>query len=117
MTSEARQRLFVRATLDPSATVDLDPGQTNYLVNVLRMKPGDPIAVFNGRDGEWKATLVERKRRTVALQVERRDREQTPRPDLYYLFAPLKQGRLDYMIQKAVEMGAGLMTPVLTQHT
>jgi len=117
MTEGTRQRLFVRTSLSAGATVDLDPAQTNYLVNVLRMAPGESIAVFNGRDGEWKATLVERRRRSFALTAERQDRTQTDRPDLYYLFAPLKQGRLDYMIQKAVEMGAGMMTPVLTQHT
>jgi 16S rRNA (uracil1498-N3)-methyltransferase len=117
MAVATRQRLFVRTSLSAGATVDLDPAQTNYLVNVLRMAPGESVAVFNGRDGEWKASLVERRRRSYALTVERQDRQQTARPDLYYLFAPLKQGRLDYMIQKAVEMGAGLMTPVLTQHT
>jgi 16S rRNA (uracil1498-N3)-methyltransferase len=117
MTVDTRQRLFVRTSLTAGATVDLDPAQTNYLVNVLRMAPGESVSVFNGRDGEWKASLVERRRRSFALTVDRQDRAQPERPDLYYLFAPLKQGRLDYMVQKAVEMGAGMMTPVLTQHT
>ena len=115
--SRPANRLFFRARLTEGAVVDLDRTQTNYLVNVLRLSAGDRVLLFNGQDGEWLARLVERNRRNVALSMERQEREQTPRPDLYYLFAPLKQGRLDYMIQKAVEMGAGLLTPVLTQHT
>jgi len=110
-------RLFVRARLTGGATVELDHGQANYLGNVLRMKAGDPLLVFNGTDGEWRAIITERGRRGLVLTAEAQTRPQTPRPALYYLFAPLKQGRLDYMIQKAVELGAGLMTPVLTQHT
>ncbi len=113
----AKQRLFFRARLSVGAIVDLDRGQTNYLVNVLRMVPGGAVHVFNGRDGEWRAVLTQRNRRAWALTIERQERQQEPKPDMYYLFAPLKQGRLDYMVQKAVEMGVGLLTPVLTQHS
>lgn len=111
------QRLFVRSRLSAGAVLDIDRNQMNYLVNVLRLGNGDAIRVFNGEDGEWRAILTERNRRSHALSIEREERPQTARPDLYYLFAPLKHGRLDYMVQKAVEMGAGLLTPVLTQHT
>lgn len=109
------KRLFLRARLSAGATIDLDRGQSNYLVNVLRMSPGGEILVFNGSDGEWRATLGQRDRRVWILTVGTQERPQTDPPDLYYLFAPLKQGRLDYMVQKAVEMGASLLTPVLTQ--
>ncbi len=111
------QRLFVRARLAAGASVELDSGQANYLVNVLRKERGDAVLVFNGQDGEWRASLADRSRRGWSLHVDSQTRLQTPRPDLYYLFAPLKHGRLDYMVQKAVEMGAGLLCPVLTQHT
>ncbi len=108
------KRLYLRSRLAAGMTVDLDRGQSNYLVNVLRMEPGATIAVFNGSDGEWEAALGQRDRRAWGLTVQGQLREQTAAPDLYYLFAPLKQARLDYMVQKAVEMGAGLLTPVLT---
>lgn len=110
------KRLFLRARFTAGATVDLDRGQSNYLVNVLRMEPGGSILVFNGTDGEWRAVLGQRDRRIWMLNIEAQERPQTERPDLHYLFAPLKQARLDYMVQKAVEMGAGMLTPVLTQH-
>ncbi|MGD9740298.1 MAG: 16S rRNA (uracil(1498)-N(3))-methyltransferase [Bauldia sp.] len=117
MAAETRQRLFLRARLSAGTVIDLDRTQSNYLINVLRMEKGDALSVFNGQDGQWRAVLSERNRRTPTLSIEKLERDQTERPDLYYLFAPLKQGRLDYMVQKAVEMGAGLLTPVLTQHT
>ena len=110
------QRLFLRHRLAAGATIELDRGQANYLVNVLRMKDGGAIRVFNGKDGEWTALLARGDRRGHALKVERLERGQGESPDLYYLFAPLKQARLDYMVQKAVEMGVGLLAPVLTQH-
>ena len=110
------QRLFMRSRLSAGAVIDLDRGQTNYLTNVLRMNAGAAIRVFNGRDGEWQALLTQRDRRNWALTIERQERPQEARPDLRYLFAPLKHARLDYMVQKAVEMGVGRLTPVLTQH-
>lgn len=91
--------------------------QVNYLLNVLRLKDGDEVLAFNGRDGEWIAALVAAGRRQADLKPLRQVRPQTPQPDLHYLFAPLKHARLDYMAQKAVEMGAGLLQPVLTRHT
>jgi 16S rRNA (uracil1498-N3)-methyltransferase len=110
------KRLFVRAALAAGAEVELDQGQANYLVNVLRMNEGDPLLLFNGRDGEWRATLAARSRRARNLVVGKRLRGQTPPPDLHYLFVPLKQARLDYMVEKATEMGAGRLRPVLSQH-
>ncbi len=111
------QRLFVEAGLGHEAMVPLDRAQANYLLNVLRFKPGDPLLVFNGLDGEWRATLAEVGRKAASLHVVERTRPQ-PAPSLITsCFAPLKHARLDYMVQKAVEMGAGVLQPVLTQHT
>jgi 16S rRNA (uracil1498-N3)-methyltransferase len=109
-------RLFVQAALAPDTAVTLDRGQANYLVNVLRLRAGEQVLAFNGRDGEWRAGLIVEGRKRVALAVTEQTRPQ-PRPgDLHYLFSPLKHARLDYMVQKAVEMGASLLQPVLTQH-
>jgi 16S rRNA (uracil1498-N3)-methyltransferase len=109
-------RLFVRASLSEGATVALDRAQANYLLNVLRMKTGDAVLLFNGTDGEWRAVIDDASRRSPTLRVETEARPQTPVPDLHYLFAPLKQARLDYMVEKAVEMGVGRLRPVLTRH-
>jgi 16S rRNA (uracil1498-N3)-methyltransferase len=109
-------RLHVDAPLEAEARLALDSGQTNYLRNVLRLKAGEVVLVFNGRDGEWRAALAEGSKRSAALVVVERTRAQTPPPDLHYLFAPLKHARLDYMVQKAVEMGASRLQPVLTRH-
>jgi 16S rRNA (uracil1498-N3)-methyltransferase len=108
-------RLFVSADLAAGADLALDRNQANYLQNVLRLGPGAEVLVFNGRDGEWRARLTGTRRR-AGLLVDLRSREQTTPSDLIYAFAPLKHARLDYMVQKAVEMGAGVLAPVLTQH-
>jgi 16S rRNA (uracil1498-N3)-methyltransferase len=111
------QRLFVRDDLATDASVAATREQANYLLNVLRLKDGDAILVFNGRDGEWRARIAAASRKSCTLAIEEKVREQTPLPDLHYLFAPLKHARLDYMVQKAVEMGAGKLRPVITQFT
>jgi 16S rRNA (uracil1498-N3)-methyltransferase len=110
-------RLFVEATLADGLRVALDAGQANYLGNVLRAKPGEVILVFNGREGEWRARIERVGKRDLALVVSERTRPQPAAGDLAYLFAPLKHARLDYMVQKAVEMGAARLQPVLTRHT
>jgi 16S rRNA (uracil1498-N3)-methyltransferase len=109
-------RLFVDAALAPGATVALERGQSNYLGNVLRLSAGGTILVFNGRDGEWQASLLGRKR-LDSLSIVTQTRPQDRLPDLTYVFAPLKHARLDYMVQKAVEMGASSLQPVLTRFT
>jgi 16S rRNA (uracil1498-N3)-methyltransferase len=111
------QRLFISASLEAGAEIAADRGQANYLLNVLRLKPGDKILVFNGHDGEWRARVADAGRKACLLMIEEQVRPQTPAPNLEYLFAPLKQARLDYMVQKVVEMGAGRLRPVLTRHT
>src|SRR5262249_44574130 len=109
-------RLYLETPLEAGATVSLDRGQTNYLVNVLRRKTGDPVLVFNGRDGERRARLDMVGRKGAMLTLDEQTRPQTAPGDLDYLFAPLKQARLDYLVQKAVEMGVSRLVPVLTRH-
>ncbi len=111
------QRLFVEESLASGATFVPPPEALNYLLNVLRLREGEPILLFNGRDGEYLAHLAGATRRSAKLRVERRVREQAQRADLDYCFSPLKQARLDYMAQKATEMGAGRLVPVITNRT
>jgi 16S rRNA (uracil1498-N3)-methyltransferase len=109
-------RLFVEASLGPGETVALERNQSNYLGNVLRLAAGDAILVFNGREGEWRAEIGGRKR-PDSLTIVAQTRPQDRLPDVSYVFAPLKHARLDYMVQKAVEMGASSLQPVLTRFT
>jgi 16S rRNA (uracil1498-N3)-methyltransferase len=111
------QRLFVTADLAPGREIDLAPEQSHYLTNVLRLAEGADLLVFNGRDGEWLARIAAKTKKAVRLTAVEQARPQPPQPDLHYCFAPLKVGRLDYLVQKAVEMGAGVLRPVMTQHT
>jgi len=109
-------RLFVDVPLGAGETVALDRNQSNYLGNVLRLAAGESVLVFNGRDGEWQAQIAGRKR-PDSLEILTRTRPQDRLPDIAYVFAPLKHARLDYMVQKAVEMGASQLQPVLTRFT
>ena len=109
-------RLFVEAPLRPAAEVTLNSAQAHYLGTVLRLRSGGRVLVFNGRDGEWDGSLVIAKRASL-IRVEGQTRLQSAAADLHYLFAPLKAARLDYMVQKAVEMGVSRLCPVLTRHT
>ena len=110
-------RLFVEAALAAGTRIDLDRGPSNYLLNVLRLRDRDSVLVFNGTDGEWRAEIAVEGRKSAALVAQERTRAQTAGPDLLYLFAPLKHARLDYMVQKAVEMGASALRPVFTRRT
>jgi 16S rRNA (uracil1498-N3)-methyltransferase len=107
-------RLFVTSPLP--GPVGFDAPQANYLRNVLRLAPGDRIRVFNGRDGEWLAAIAALDRKGGTADARERLSPQVPLASLWYAFAPLKQARLDYMVEKATEMGAGRLVPVLTQH-
>jgi 16S rRNA (uracil1498-N3)-methyltransferase len=109
-------RLFVEAPLRQGAEVPLNAAQSHYLGTVLRLKSGGRVLVFNGRDGEWEGSLVAAKRASL-VRVTGRTRGQSAAADLHYLFAPLKAARLDYMVQKAVEMGVSRLCPVLTRHS
>jgi 16S rRNA (uracil1498-N3)-methyltransferase len=111
-------RLFVGVPLAEGAAVPLEAAQANYLLNVLRLKAGAGILVFNGRDGEWRAELATTSNKKKAtLNVAECTRGQTGSRDLHYLFSPLKHARLDYMVQKAVEMGASHLAPIIMRHT
>jgi 16S rRNA (uracil1498-N3)-methyltransferase len=109
-------RLFVDAPLAQDGRVELDRDQSNYLGNVLRLSAGAEVLAFNGRDGEWQAAIEGRKR-PDGLVILQQTRPQDRLPDLAYVFAPLKHARLDYMVQKAIEMGAASLQPVLTRFT
>jgi 16S rRNA (uracil1498-N3)-methyltransferase len=110
-------RLYVPQDLATGVEVRLDPQQTNYLVNVLRLGAGAGVLLFNGGDGEFAASLSTSSRKSASLIVGGQTRTQEAPPDVDYLFAPLKHARLDYMAQKAVEMGARRLWPVITRHT
>ena len=110
-------RLYVDAPLTTDGAVALSRDQLNYLGNVLRLKSGDAVLLFNGRDGEWRANLAAAGKRALTALPSERLREQPPPNDLLFLFAPLKHARLDYLVQKAVEMGASRLQPVITRHT
>jgi 16S rRNA (uracil1498-N3)-methyltransferase len=111
------QRLFVKPPLIARAEIALEPPQAHYLINVLRCKAGDEVLLFNGRDGEWRGVLSGATKKRAAVVIEEQTRPQSEGPDLHYLFAPLKRARVDYMAQKATEMGASLLQPVLTRRT
>ena len=110
-------RLFLEGNLAAGTELGLERDQTNYLLNVLRLGEGGKILVFNGRDGEWLARIGAGSRKAARLIIEELARPQDKACDLHFLFAPLKHARLDYMVQKAVEMGASRLAPVLTQRT
>jgi 16S rRNA (uracil1498-N3)-methyltransferase len=111
------QRLFVDAPLHAGAELTLDKAQSNYLVSVLRMRAGGALLVFNGRDGEWRAVLTAPERKGAVLTLLEQTRAQLAPGRITLAFAPLKQARFDYMVQKAVEMGAAHLAPVLTHRT
>ena len=115
--SSKLQRLFVKSKLERGAEIGLGKDQAHYLGTVLRLKPGERVLLFNGADGEWCAELAAIGRKGAEARIERRTRPQDQGPDLHYLFAPLKRARLDYMAQKATELGASALRPVITRHT
>jgi len=110
-------RLFLDAPLVDGKSSELNRNQANYLLNVLRLKTGQSVLVFNGTDGEWLAEIDVEGRKKASLKPVSLERAQPPVAQLDYVFAPLKQARLDYMVQKAVEMGASSLQPVLTNYT
>ena len=111
------QRLFVDVPFIGVKELQLDRDKSHYLVTVLRLKSGDPILIFNGRDGEWLARIIDPDRKVAVLSLVRQVREQPQTGDIDYIFAPLKHARLDYLVQKSVEMGVNRIIPVITRHT
>ena len=110
-------RLFVRQPLGEGVSVELDASQANYLGNVLRKGTGAELLVFDGHSGEWLARIAEAAKKRMALLVERRTREPETIPDVWLAFAPVKRTQTDWLVEKATELGAARLIPVLTQRT
>jgi 16S rRNA (uracil1498-N3)-methyltransferase len=110
-------RLFIEPALASGEAVILDAGQSDYLLKVLRMKEGDSVVLFNGRDGAWHSKITKAAKKSLVLEPVVQVAHQTPPSDLWFGFAPLKVGRLDYLVQKATEMGAGTIQPIVTKFT
>jgi 16S rRNA (uracil1498-N3)-methyltransferase len=110
-------RLHLAAELESQREIALERDQAHYLASVLRIAAGDPVSLFNARDGEWLAHVTEVTKKGVRLRCERQVSAVTPPPDIDYCFAPLKHARLDYVVQKATELGARRLRPVITQRT
>lgn len=110
-------RLYVPHDLAATAALPLDDGQSRYLAAVMRQVVGDEVLVFNGRDGEWRATLIETGKRRVILRADRLERPQQIGPDLDLVIAVVKRGRLETIVEKAAELGARRVRPVLTERT
>jgi 16S rRNA (uracil1498-N3)-methyltransferase len=110
-------RLFVRSPLTEGAPVELDTAQANYLGNVMRLGTGAEVLVFDGQSGEWLARIAETAKKRMSLAVERRTREPEVIPDVWVAFAPVKRGQTDLLVEKATELGAARLMPVITQRT
>ena len=110
-------RLFVEADLSAGGEAPLDEAQVHYLRNVMRRPDGAPLLLFNGRDGEWHASLEGRGKKAAVARVAGRLREQGLEPDVWFCFAPVKRARIDYIAEKATELGASVLQPIVTRHT
>ncbi|MDA0661337.1 MAG: 16S rRNA (uracil(1498)-N(3))-methyltransferase [Proteobacteria bacterium] len=110
-------RLYTEHDLAAGQEVPLTANQAHYLRNVMRARPGDAVSAFNGRDGEWEARIEALSKGVGTLSPDRQTRKQTSEPGPWLLFAPIKRGPLDFMVQKAVELGASALWPVMTERT
>lgn len=110
-------RLFVRQPLSAGSGVELDAGQANYLGNVMRLGVGAEILVFDGASGEWLARVSDAGKKRMTLTVERQIREAESVPDVWLAFAPVKRTQTDWLVEKATELGAARLLPVITQRT
>ena len=115
--SEAKIRLYVDQPLAAGQPVALDADQANYLFNVMRLAPGAAVALFNGRDGEWLALVEQAGKRAGILRCQAQTAPLRLPPDLWLIFAPIKKARTDFIVEKAVELGAARVIPVQTRHT
>ena len=114
---DAKIRLYVDQPLGDGQAVRLSPDQAHYLTGVMRLAAGSPILLFNGKDGEWRATLAEASKRGAISVCDTRTKPLHLPPDLWLLFAPIKKARTDFIVEKAVELGAARILPVQTRHT
>jgi 16S rRNA (uracil1498-N3)-methyltransferase len=110
-------RLFVRAQLGEGAQIELDPGQANYLGNVMRLGEGAELLTFDGQSGEWLARITQAGKKRVTLAVERLTREPETIPDVWLAFAPVKRNPTDWLVEKATELGVAKLIPVMTRRT
>lgn len=110
-------RLFVSSPLAHNAQIPLETAQSHYLINVMRRKLHDPILLFNGKDGEWLGQISDAHKKHTSITLKEQTREQAMSPDVTLAFAPVKNVRLDFIAQKATEMGVGNLQPVITEHT
>lgn len=117
MRVNSKARLYVDTLLAQGEPIALNVDQSHYLSNVMRLKVGEAIAVFNGRDGEWQTEIVETTKRQVTLRALNQVRQQQTEPDLWLAFAPIKKARLDFIAQKATELGVSRLIPVMTRRT
>jgi len=117
MSSKIHTRLFIKDSLPGSGMVTLNQEQSHYLANVMRQKLGAPVALFNGCDGEWATEIAELKKRAVTLRIVEKIKQQSTEPDLMLAFAPIKKARIDFIAQKATELGVGHLQPIYTQRT
>jgi 16S rRNA (uracil1498-N3)-methyltransferase len=108
-------RLFVDQPLDGASDVAIDGPQAHYLASVMRVKPGDPVALCDDVSGEWLAVVTDAGRRSVRLRLDRRLRPRETVPDLWLLAAPIRKGRLDWVAEKACELGVARFIPVRTR--
>jgi 16S rRNA (uracil1498-N3)-methyltransferase len=117
MNSNAKTRLFVDTPLVAGATVDLPKDKAHFLKNVLRMEPGGVVAFFNGRDGEWLGRIESLSKSSARLVLEDQTRPQSPMPDVWLVFAPIKRARIDFVGEKVTELGVAQIRPVITRRT
>ena len=103
--------------LSAGTAISVDSGQIHYLRSVMRLGPGSEVLLFNGRDGEWSAEIEQLDRHTGRFRVARQRRAPIPEPDIWLAFAPIKAGRIDYLAQKATELGITRLRPVMTERT
>jgi 16S rRNA (uracil1498-N3)-methyltransferase len=113
----AKPRLYVEAPLAQGQSVAITPEQAHYVSHVLRLPKGAEIIIFDGKSGEWRAELLEAGKKGGTLLCRERTRPFAPPPDLWLLFAPLKKARTDFLVEKAVELGAARLLPVETEFT
>jgi 16S rRNA (uracil1498-N3)-methyltransferase len=110
-------RLYLPEDLRTGAEIDLPQTQAHFLGTVLRLKPGAEVRVFNGADGEWLAKLTQIAKRSAVIEISAKLREALPVPDIWLLFAPVKKARTDFIVEKATELGASAIQPVITRRT
>jgi 16S rRNA (uracil1498-N3)-methyltransferase len=117
MAYELHTRLYVAADLSAGASVGATESQAHFLRTVLRLDAGAPVALFNGRDGEWRAVIEGFGKGSCSLKVAERTREHKPEGDLWLAFAPIKRARIDFLVEKATELGVSVLQPVITERT